>query len=177
MSRVGFGHRLPRVRCRATRYRTGLYPFIFSSCLSCLLNSDAFWEVWVSGEEGIRSHRHLGHHENRVVTFPQCCMTPCFCPSCPWEQDPAETSQLLLLEFSICLYLVPLVLPLRWQRLVGTLAVVHGTLESTYLSIWIWVQAFLAKRVTSVQFQYGTSAICVMSCVHYVYNTAFLQMP
>lgn len=106
--------------------------------------------------------------------LPVLCAPPASAPLAPGAGGLAETSQLVLLELSLP---APQELPLLWQDLAGTSVAFHGTLEN--ISVWIWVQALLSKLVTPpVQFPYSISAICIMPCIHYMHNIAFLlQMP
>lgn len=106
-----------------------------------------------------------------MVTFSECCAAPpASAPLALGAGGPAETSQLVLLELSLP---APQGLPLLWQHLAGTPVAFHGALKN--ISIWIWVRALLSKLTTSpVQFPYSTSAVCIMPCIHYMHDIAFL---
>lgn len=107
---------------------------------------------------------------------------PHFCPSSPWEKEVCpEMSQLPLPELSLCLHLGKVEeLPCAPVAPVGTSCrdLSYGLWyygEHPLFSVWIWVQALLAKLVASpVQLPHGTNAICIMSCIRYVHNIAFL---
>lgn len=93
----------------------------------------------------------------------------------------AEMSQLPLLELSLYLCLREVEeLPHSPASPVGTLCwdlscVSWYSGEHLHFSVWIWVQALLAKLMTSpVQLPHGTSMMCIMSCVLCMHHTAFL---
>lgn len=93
----------------------------------------------------------------------------------------AETSQLPLLELSLCLCLGKVEeLPRAPASPVGASCwdlscVSWYSGEHPHFSVWIWVRALLAKLMASpVQLPHGTSTICMMSCIHYMRNVAFL---